>query len=71
MAPYRRKSSVNAAELLSRRSRGIRDAGTLNRHCLKLLRGILLQVMKETELQNVYWDCLNERLTISTIIATL
>ncbi|KAM4558862.1 DDB1- and CUL4-associated factor 17 [Odontesthes bonariensis] len=43
MAPYRRKSSVNAAELLSRRSRGIRDAGTLNRHCLKLLRGILLQ----------------------------
>ncbi|XP_041857816.1 DDB1- and CUL4-associated factor 17 [Melanotaenia boesemani] len=42
MAPYRRKS-INAAELLNRRSRGIRDAGTLYRHCLKLLRGILLQ----------------------------
>ncbi|KAM6934475.1 DDB1- and CUL4-associated factor 17 [Xenentodon cancila] len=43
MAPHRKKSSVNAAELLSRRSRGVRDAGTLYRHCLKVLKGIMLQ----------------------------
>ncbi|XP_068560480.1 LOW QUALITY PROTEIN: DDB1- and CUL4-associated factor 17 [Cebidichthys violaceus] len=43
MAPYRSKRAVNAAELLSRRSRGIRDAGTLIRHNMKVLRGILLQ----------------------------
>ncbi|XP_069009899.1 DDB1- and CUL4-associated factor 17 isoform X1 [Embiotoca jacksoni] len=43
MALYRRKSSVNAAELLSRRSRGIRDAGTLLRHGMSILRGVLLQ----------------------------
>ncbi|XP_022068919.2 DDB1- and CUL4-associated factor 17 [Acanthochromis polyacanthus] len=43
MAPYRRKRSVNAAELLSCRSRGIHDAGTLMRHSMKVLRGILLQ----------------------------
>ncbi|KAA8588152.1 hypothetical protein FQN60_001346 [Etheostoma spectabile] len=43
MAPYRRKRAVNATELLNRRSRGIRDAGTLIRHNMKVLRGILLQ----------------------------
>ncbi|XP_047457174.1 DDB1- and CUL4-associated factor 17 [Mugil cephalus] len=43
MAPYWRKRSVNAAELLSWRSRGVRDAGTLTRHSMKVLRGILLQ----------------------------
>uniref|UniRef100_A0A8C7ZUL9 Ddb1 and cul4 associated factor 17 n=1 Tax=Oryzias sinensis TaxID=183150 RepID=A0A8C7ZUL9_9TELE len=43
MAPQGRKSSVNAAELLTRRSRGIRDAGTSYRHCLNVLRGVLLQ----------------------------
>ncbi|XP_035860309.1 DDB1- and CUL4-associated factor 17 isoform X3 [Sander lucioperca] len=43
MAPYRRKGAVNATELLNRRSRGISDAGTLIRHNMKVLRGILLQ----------------------------
>ncbi|XP_078117989.1 DDB1- and CUL4-associated factor 17 isoform X1 [Sander vitreus] len=43
MAPYQRKGAVNATELLNRRSRGIRDAGTLIRHNMKVLRGILLQ----------------------------
>lgn len=46
MAPYRRKRSVNAAELLNRRSRGIRDAGALIRHNMKVLRGVILQVMR-------------------------
>ncbi|XP_039674145.1 DDB1- and CUL4-associated factor 17 isoform X2 [Perca fluviatilis] len=43
MAPYRRKRAVNATELLNRRSRGIRDAGNLIRHNMKVFRGILLQ----------------------------
>ncbi|XP_017279940.1 DDB1- and CUL4-associated factor 17 isoform X2 [Kryptolebias marmoratus] len=43
MAPHRRKSTVNTAELLSLRSRGIPDAGSLYRHCLKVFRGVLLQ----------------------------
>ncbi|XP_070771296.1 DDB1- and CUL4-associated factor 17 [Enoplosus armatus] len=43
MALHRRKRNVNATELLNRRSRGIRDAGTLVRHDMKVLRGILLQ----------------------------
>ncbi|CAG5865590.1 unnamed protein product [Menidia menidia] len=43
MAPKRRRGSANAAELLSQRSRGVGDAGALYRHCLRLLRGILLQ----------------------------
>ncbi|KAM3608491.1 uncharacterized protein V6R79_026437 [Siganus canaliculatus] len=43
MAPYRRKRSVNAAELLNRRSEGIRDAGTIIRHNMKLLRALLSQ----------------------------
>ncbi|KAF7668757.1 hypothetical protein LDENG_00283980 [Lucifuga dentata] len=41
MALHRRNS--NAAELLNRRSRDSRDAGTLIRQNLKLFRGILLQ----------------------------
>ncbi|XP_061579517.1 DDB1- and CUL4-associated factor 17 [Cololabis saira] len=47
MAPPRRRSSVNAAELLSRRSRGVRDAGTLYRHCLRVLKGIMLQEKRD------------------------
>ncbi|XP_034417860.1 DDB1- and CUL4-associated factor 17 [Cyclopterus lumpus] len=43
MAPCSRKRAVNATELLSRRSRGIRDAGSLIRHSMEVLRGILLQ----------------------------
>ncbi|XP_070693845.1 DDB1- and CUL4-associated factor 17 isoform X1 [Pempheris klunzingeri] len=43
MASYRRKRTVNATELLSRRSRGTRDAGATIRHNMKVLRGILLQ----------------------------
>ncbi|KAM9850738.1 DDB1- and CUL4-associated factor 17 isoform 2-T2 [Aulostomus maculatus] len=43
MAPNRRKRRVNAAEMLNRRGRGIRDAGTLTRLNLKVLRGIILQ----------------------------
>ncbi|MED6234532.1 hypothetical protein ATANTOWER_009716 [Ataeniobius toweri] len=42
MAPLRRKSAFNAVELLNQRSRGIRDAGTLHRLCLKILRNIIL-----------------------------
>ncbi|XP_061696760.1 DDB1- and CUL4-associated factor 17 isoform X2 [Syngnathoides biaculeatus] len=42
MALYRRKSNVNAAEVLSWRGRGIRDGGTLTRLNIKVLRGILL-----------------------------
>ncbi|XP_033966456.1 DDB1- and CUL4-associated factor 17 [Pseudochaenichthys georgianus] len=47
MAPYRRKGAINAAELLSRRSRGIREAGTLSRHNMRVLRGIILQDSRE------------------------
>ncbi|XP_063355186.1 DDB1- and CUL4-associated factor 17 [Pelmatolapia mariae] len=43
MAPQQRKGSANAAELLSRRSTGLGNTGTLIRHNLKILRGILLQ----------------------------
>uniref|UniRef100_A0A1A7WG47 Ddb1 and cul4 associated factor 17 n=3 Tax=Iconisemion striatum TaxID=60296 RepID=A0A1A7WG47_9TELE len=43
MAPYRRKSTVNATELLSLRSRGIKDAGSLYRHSFKVFRGLVLQ----------------------------
>ncbi|XP_060910419.1 DDB1- and CUL4-associated factor 17 isoform X1 [Labrus mixtus] len=43
MAQYQRKRPVNTTDLLSRRSRGIRDAGTITRHNMKLLRAILLQ----------------------------
>uniref|UniRef100_A0AAQ4PW36 Ddb1 and cul4 associated factor 17 n=1 Tax=Gasterosteus aculeatus aculeatus TaxID=481459 RepID=A0AAQ4PW36_GASAC len=43
MAPYRDDRAVNAAELLIRRSRGIGDAGSLIRHNVKVLRGVLLQ----------------------------
>ncbi|KAK2839784.1 hypothetical protein Q5P01_013524 [Channa striata] len=43
MAPYRGGRSINAVELLTRRSRGVRDAGTLIRQNLKLLRAIILQ----------------------------
>ncbi|XP_074550204.1 DDB1- and CUL4-associated factor 17 [Halichoeres trimaculatus] len=43
MAPYRRKRSVHTAELLSLRSRGIKDAGTILRHNMKLFRAVLLQ----------------------------
>ncbi|XP_062287241.1 DDB1- and CUL4-associated factor 17 [Scomber scombrus] len=42
MAPYRRKRSFNAAEVLSWRSRGI-NAGSLIRHNMKVLRDIILQ----------------------------
>uniref|UniRef100_A0A672Z459 DDB1 and CUL4 associated factor 17 n=1 Tax=Sphaeramia orbicularis TaxID=375764 RepID=A0A672Z459_9TELE len=41
MAPYKTKRSVNAVELLNRRSRGTRDA--LSRYNLKVFRGVLLQ----------------------------
>ncbi|XP_071378882.1 DDB1- and CUL4-associated factor 17 [Centroberyx affinis] len=41
MAPHRRKS--NAAELLSLRRRGVRDAGTLSRQNMRILRGVVLQ----------------------------
>ncbi|XP_045910350.1 DDB1- and CUL4-associated factor 17 [Micropterus dolomieu] len=43
MAHYRRKGAINATELLDQRSRGVRDVGTLIRHNMKVLRGILLQ----------------------------
>ncbi|XP_036966315.1 DDB1- and CUL4-associated factor 17 [Acanthopagrus latus] len=43
MALYQRKGTVNATELLSRRSRGIRDAGTIIRLNMKVLRALLLQ----------------------------
>ncbi|XP_035995170.1 DDB1- and CUL4-associated factor 17 isoform X1 [Fundulus heteroclitus] len=42
MALPRRGSTFNAAELLNQRSRGIRDAGTLSRLCLKILRSVIL-----------------------------
>lgn len=45
MAPQQRKGSANAAELLSRRSTGLGNTRPLIRHNLKILRGILLQVM--------------------------
>lgn len=48
MALYQRKGTVNATELLSRRSRGIRDAGTIIRLNMKVLRALLLQVMEKT-----------------------
>uniref|UniRef100_A0A3Q4AER7 DDB1 and CUL4 associated factor 17 n=1 Tax=Mola mola TaxID=94237 RepID=A0A3Q4AER7_MOLML len=35
--------TVNATELLNRRSRGLSDAGTINRHNLKLLRALIFQ----------------------------
>ncbi|XP_067115258.1 DDB1- and CUL4-associated factor 17 [Osmerus mordax] len=38
-----RKRQINAIDLLSRRSRGIPDSGTLSRHNLNILRGIVLQ----------------------------
>lgn len=44
MAPYRGKRTVNSAELLIRRSRGVLDAGTLIRQNMKLLRDLILQV---------------------------
>ncbi|KAI3355796.1 hypothetical protein L3Q82_004361 [Scortum barcoo] len=43
MAPCRGGRAGSAAELLSRRSRGIRDVGTLMRHNMRLLRGVILQ----------------------------
>nr|XP_057938078.1 DDB1- and CUL4-associated factor 17 [Doryrhamphus excisus]XP_057938079.1 DDB1- and CUL4-associated factor 17 [Doryrhamphus excisus] len=43
MAPHWRKRSINAVKVLSVRSRGIRDGGSLTRLNSKLLRGILLQ----------------------------
>ncbi|KAM9347154.1 DDB1- and CUL4-associated factor 17 [Symphorus nematophorus] len=43
MAPYRRKRPVNATELLDQRSSGIRDAGTLVRHNMKILRALIFQ----------------------------
>ncbi|XP_076603074.1 DDB1- and CUL4-associated factor 17 [Chaetodon auriga] len=43
MAPCRRKRAVNATELLTRRSRGITDAGTIVRLNMKVLRALLLQ----------------------------
>ncbi|XP_041806320.1 DDB1- and CUL4-associated factor 17 isoform X2 [Chelmon rostratus] len=43
MAPCWRKTTVNATELLSRRSRGITDAGTIVRHNMKVLRALLLK----------------------------
>ncbi|AWP13118.1 putative DDB1- and CUL4-associated factor 17 isoform 2 [Scophthalmus maximus] len=46
MAPCRGSRgnrAVNTTELLSRRSRGVEDAGTLMRHNMKVLRSILLQ----------------------------
>ncbi|XP_019945500.2 DDB1- and CUL4-associated factor 17 [Paralichthys olivaceus] len=43
MAPCRRNGAVNAAELLSRRRRGVTDAGSLIRLNTRLLRNILLQ----------------------------
>uniref|UniRef100_A0A3Q3VM00 DDB1 and CUL4 associated factor 17 n=1 Tax=Mola mola TaxID=94237 RepID=A0A3Q3VM00_MOLML len=43
MALHRRKRTVNATELLNRRSRGLSDAGTINRHNLKLLRALIFQ----------------------------
>lgn len=43
---------MNSTELLIRRSRGIRDAGTLMRQNMKVLRGIILQVMENT----MYFD---------------
>uniref|UniRef100_A0A665W312 DDB1 and CUL4 associated factor 17 n=1 Tax=Echeneis naucrates TaxID=173247 RepID=A0A665W312_ECHNA len=43
MAPCRRTTKLNSAELLVRRSRGVADAGTLLRLNLKVLRSILLQ----------------------------
>ncbi|XP_008276923.1 DDB1- and CUL4-associated factor 17 [Stegastes partitus] len=43
MAPYRRRRSINAADLLSCRRRGMKDAGILFRHCMNVVRGIILQ----------------------------
>ncbi|XP_040912422.1 DDB1- and CUL4-associated factor 17 isoform X1 [Toxotes jaculatrix] len=43
MAPCRRIGTVNTTELLNRRSRGIRDAGSLIRQNMKVLRNIVLQ----------------------------
>ncbi|XP_068186170.1 DDB1- and CUL4-associated factor 17 isoform X2 [Antennarius striatus] len=43
MAPYRGKRAVNAAELLIRRSRGLRDAGTIVRHNMEVFRALLFQ----------------------------
>ncbi|XP_075896154.1 DDB1- and CUL4-associated factor 17 isoform X2 [Nelusetta ayraudi] len=43
MAPYRRKTSVNATELLTWRSQGIGDVGTINRHNMKVFRNLLCQ----------------------------
>uniref|UniRef100_A0A8D3CYW9 Ddb1 and cul4 associated factor 17 n=1 Tax=Scophthalmus maximus TaxID=52904 RepID=A0A8D3CYW9_SCOMX len=50
MAPCRGSRgnrAVNTTELLSRRSRGVEDAGTLMRHNMKVLRSILLQVTEK------------------------
>lgn len=47
MAPYRRKTSVNATELLTWRIQGIGDVGTINRHNMKVFRNLLCQVMKK------------------------
>ncbi|XP_071330653.1 DDB1- and CUL4-associated factor 17 isoform X3 [Trachinotus anak] len=43
MAPDRRNRTVNSAELLIRRSRGVTGAGTLIRQNMKVLRSIILQ----------------------------
>ncbi|XP_035029888.2 DDB1- and CUL4-associated factor 17 isoform X2 [Hippoglossus stenolepis] len=43
MAPCRRNRAVNAAQLLSRRRRGVTDAGSLIRLNTRILRNILLQ----------------------------
>ncbi|XP_056914754.1 DDB1- and CUL4-associated factor 17 [Takifugu flavidus] len=43
MAPERRKKSVNATELLNRRSRGIPDVGSVLRHNMKVFRNLLFQ----------------------------
>ncbi|KAM8854673.1 DDB1- and CUL4-associated factor 17 isoform 2-T2 [Spinachia spinachia] len=43
MAPYRGGRAANAALLLTRRRGGIGDGGSLTRHNVKVLRGVLLQ----------------------------
>ncbi|CAJ1079373.1 DDB1- and CUL4-associated factor 17 [Xyrichtys novacula] len=47
MAPHQGKRAVNTAEMLNRRSRGIKDAGTILRHNMKVLRTVLLKDNRE------------------------
>ncbi|XP_041663192.1 DDB1- and CUL4-associated factor 17 [Cheilinus undulatus] len=47
MAPSRCKRPTSAAMLLSHRSRGIKDAGSITRLNMKLLRGIIIQDSRE------------------------